>query len=132
MLGWTITDAPFHRHPDRLRGIWPTGGPAQSTPAPRPTSHAASVRKASVFTLLSRGEVNWRGRQSSILPTVGGPGRAIYLQHGMGEAREVMAGCHPLLDAAPTLGAGLKTSLQERSARAARRHTWSASTGPDR
>lgn len=32
VLGLTVTDELYHRHPDRSEGTWPSCGPASSTP----------------------------------------------------------------------------------------------------
>jgi ribonuclease III len=71
--------------------------------------------------LLGRGEINTGGAdKSSILAdSMESLLGAIYLQHGVDSAREVILRLFgPLLDAAPSLGAGLdwKTSLQELTA----------------
>ena len=71
--------------------------------------------------LLGRGEINTGGAdKSSILAdTMESLLGAIYLHHGIDTSREVILRLFgPLLEAAPTLGAGLdwKTSLQELTA----------------
>ena len=38
VLGLTVTDELFHRHPDRPRATWPNCGPAWSTPRRWPKS----------------------------------------------------------------------------------------------
>lgn len=98
VLGLTITDELYHRHPDRSEG------------------DLAKLR-ASVVNTQALADV---GRKLC----EGGLGvhlllGAIYLEHGIDVAREVILRLFgPLLDAAPTLGAGLdwKTSLQELTA----------------
>lgn len=60
--------------------------------------------------LLGRGEANTGGADKSSILADGMESLlgAIYLQHGMEKAREVILRLFgPLLDAAPTLGAGL-------------------------
>jgi ribonuclease-3 len=71
--------------------------------------------------LLGRGEVNTGGADKSSILADGMESLlgAVYLHHGMEAARQVILRLFgPLLDTAPTLGAGLdwKTSLQELTA----------------
>jgi ribonuclease-3 len=85
VLGLTITEELYHRHPDRSEG------------------DLAKLR-ASIVNTQALADV---GRHLS---------DAIYLEHGISVAREVILRLFgALLDTAPTLGAGLdwKSSLQE-------------------
>lgn len=88
--------------------------------------------------LLGRGEANTGGADKSSILADGMESLlgAIYLHHGMEVAREAILRIFgPLLDAAPTLGAGLdwKTSLQELTAsRSLGAPSYAVtSTGPD-
>lgn len=122
VLGLTVTDELYRRHPDL------------------PESHLAKMRASIVNTaaladvarnltggglgehlLLGRGEVNSGGSDKSSILADGMESLlgAVYLQHGFDAARAVVLRLFgALLDAAPTLGAGLdwKTSLQELTA----------------
>lgn len=122
VLGLTVTDELFRRHPDL------------------PESHLAKMRASVVNTvaladvarnltpgglgeylLLGRGEMNSGGADKASILADGMESLlgAVYLQHGFDAARTVVLELFgALLDAAPTLGAGLdwKTSLQELTA----------------
>ncbi len=122
VLGLTITDELYRRHPDL------------------PESHLAKMRASVVNTaaladvargltgdglgahlLLGRGEANSGGADKASILADGMESLlgAVYLRHGFEPARAVVLRLFcALLDAAPTLGAGLdwKTSLQELTA----------------
>lgn len=122
VLGLTITDELFHRHPDR-----PEGDLAKLRSSVVNTSALADVARGltadglGAHLLLGRGEVNTGGGDKSSILADGMESLlgAVYLQHGIDIAREVILRLFgPLLDTAATLGAGLdwKTSLQELTA----------------
>jgi ribonuclease-3 len=122
VLGLTITDELFHRHPDR-----PEGDLAKLRASVVNTAALADVAREltddglGAHLLLGRGEVNTGGAdKSSILAdSMESLLGAVYLQNGMATAREVILRLFgPLLDTAATLGAALdwKTSLQEMTA----------------
>ena len=122
VLGLTITDELFHRHPDR-----PEGDLAKLRSSVVNTNALADVARGltdgglGAHLLLGRGETTSGGAdKSSILAdaTESLLG-AVYLQHGIDTARAVILRLFgPLLDTVATLGAGLdwKTSLQELTA----------------
>ncbi|OBG32059.1 MULTISPECIES: ribonuclease III [Mycolicibacter] len=122
VLGLTITDELFHRHPDR-----PEGDLAKLRSSVVNTSALADVARGltedglGAHLLLGRGEENTGGADKSSILADGMESLlgAVYLQHGIDTAREVILRLFgPLLDTAATLGAGLdwKTSLQELTA----------------
>lgn len=122
VLGLTVTDELFHRHPDR-----PEGGLAKLRASVVNTQALADVARnlseggLGIHLLLGRGEANSGGADKSSILADGMESLlgAIYLQHGITTARDVILRLFgALLDAAPTLGAGLdwKTSLQELTA----------------
>ena len=102
--------------------IWPSCGPASSTPTRWPTSAVISPTTAwASYLLLGKGEENSGGADKSSILADGVESLlgAIYLEHGAAVAREVILRLFAsLLDTAPTLGAGLdwKSSLQEMTA----------------
>ncbi|REO38601.1 ribonuclease III, partial [Mycobacterium tuberculosis] len=122
VLGLTITDALFHRHPDRSEGdLAKLRASVVNTQALADVARRLCAEGLGVHVLLGRGEANTGGADKSSILADGMESLlgAIYLQHGMEKAREVILRLFgPLLDAAPTLGAGLdwKTSLQELTA----------------
>ncbi|WP_024443252.1 MULTISPECIES: ribonuclease III [unclassified Mycobacterium] len=122
VLGLIITDELFHRHPDR-----PEGDLAKLRSSVVNTSALADVARRltedglGAHLLLGRGEENTGGADKSSILADGMESLlgAVYLQHGIDTAREVILRLFgPLLDTAATLGAGLdwKTSLQELTA----------------
>ncbi|MEB3032636.1 ribonuclease III [[Mycobacterium] nativiensis] len=122
VLGLTITDELFHRHPDR-----PEGDLAKLRSSVVNTSALADVARGltedglGAHLLLGRGEVNTGGgdKSSILADSMESLLGAVYLQHGIDTARTVILRLFgPLLDTAATLGAGLdwKTSLQELTA----------------
>jgi ribonuclease-3 len=117
-----ITDELFRRHSDR-----PEGDLAKLRASVVSTSALADVARGLTddglgsHLLLGRGEINTGGADKPSILADGTESLlgAIYLQHGMESAREVILRLFgALLDTAPTLGAGLdwKTSLQELAA----------------
>lgn len=109
VLGLTITDALYHRHPDRTEETWPSCGPAWSTPRRWPTSPASCATAAWGASAAGAREANTGGADKSSILADGMESLlgAIYLQHGIDTAREVILRLFgALLDAAPTLGRG--------------------------
>jgi ribonuclease III len=122
VLGLTITDELFHRHPDRSEGdLAKLRASIVNTHALADVARNLTEHGLGPHLLLGRGEANTGGAdKSSILAdSMESLLGAIYLQHGIDSARQVILRLFgSLLDAAPTLGAGLdwKTSLQELTA----------------
>ena len=122
VLGLTITDELFHRHPDRSEGdLAKLRASVVNTHALADVARKLSEYGLGLHLLLGRGEANTGGADKSSILADGMESLlgAIYLQHGIDVSREVILRLFgPLLDAAPTLGAGLdwKTSLQELTA----------------
>ena len=122
VLGLTITDELYHRHPDRTEGdLAKLRASVVNTQALADVGRNLSEDGLGVHMLLGRGEANTGGADKSSILADGMESLlgAIYLQHGIQTAREVILRLFgPLLDTAPTLGAGLdwKTSLQELTA----------------
>lgn len=139
VLGLTITDELFHRHPERSEGdLAKLRASVVNTQALADVARTLPEGGLGVHVLLGRGEANTGGADKSSILADGMESLlgAIYLQHGIETAREVILRLFgPLLDAAPTLGAGLdwKTSLQELTAsRGLGPPTYQvSSTGPD-
>jgi ribonuclease-3 len=122
VLGLTITDELYHRHPDRSEGdLAKLRASVVNTQALADVARTLADEGLGVYLLLGRGEANTGGAGKSSILADGMESLlgAIYLHHGIDTAREVILRLFgPLLDAAPTLGAGLdwKTSLQELTA----------------
>ncbi len=122
VLGLTITDELYHRHPDRSEGdLAKLRASVVNTQALADVARKLCDGGLGVHLMLGRGEVNTGGADKSSILADGMESLlgAIYLEHGVDVAREVILRLFgPLLDAAPTLGAGLdwKTSLQELTA----------------
>ena len=139
VLGLTITDELFHRHPDRSEGdLAKLRASVVNTHALADVGRHLTDEGLGAHLLLGRGEVNTGGADKSSILADGMESLlgAVYLHHGIGVARDVILRLFgDLLDTAPTLGAGLdwKTSLQELTAA---RNLGSpsyvvSSTGPD-
>jgi len=122
VLGLTITDELYHRHPDR-----PEGDLAKLRSSVVNTSALADIARGltedglGAHLLLGRGEEHTGGADKSSILADGMESLlgAVYLQHGIDTARAVILRLFgPLLDTVATLGAGLdwKTSLQELTA----------------
>lgn len=122
VLGLTVTDELFHRHPDR-----PESDLAKMRASVVNTGALAEVARGLTdgglggHLLLGRGEVSSGGANKSSILADGMESLlgAVYLQCGFDSARDVVLRLFGgLMDAAPTLGAGLdwKTSLQELTA----------------
>jgi ribonuclease-3 len=122
VLGLTITDELFHRHPERSEGdLAKLRASIVNTQALADVARGLTNDGLGAYLLLGRGEENTGGSdKSSILAdTTESLLGAVYLHHGIVTAREVVLRLFAgLLDTAPTLGAGLdwKTSLQELTA----------------
>jgi ribonuclease III len=139
VLGLTITDELFHRHPERSEGdLAKLRASIVNTQALADVARGLTDTGLGPYVLLGRGEENTGGAdKSSILAdTMESLLGAVYVEHGIETAREVVLRLFgALLDTAPTLGAGLdwKTSLQElTSARGLGVPSYMVtSTGPD-
>lgn len=139
VLGLTVTDELFRRHPDRSEGdLAKLRASVVNTHALAEVARNLTDQGLGAYLLLGRGEINTGGAdKSSILAdSMESLLGAIYLHHGMDTARAVILRLFgALLDAAPTLGAGLdwKTSLQElTAARGLGAPSYQvSSTGPD-
>ena len=122
VLGLTITEELYHRHPDRSEGdLAKLRASIVNTQALADVARGLTDSGLGAYLLLGRGEVNTGGSdKSSILAdTMESLLGAVYLHHGIDTAREVILRLFAtLLETAPTLGAGLdwKTSLQELTA----------------
>src|SRR6478736_1206104 len=119
VLGLTITEELYHRHPDR-----PEGDLAKLRASIVNTQALADVgRKLGLgnHLLLGKGEESSGGADKSSILADGVESLlgAIYLEHGLSGSREVILRLfRSLIETAPTLGAGLdwKSSLQELTA----------------
>jgi ribonuclease-3 len=122
VLGLTITDELFHRHPDRSEGdLAKLRASIVNTQALADVARKLTDGGLGAHLLLGRGEANTGGADKSSILADGMESLlgAVYLQHGIDVARQVILRLFAtLLDTAPTLGAGLdwKTSLQELTA----------------
>ena len=139
VLGLTITDELFHRHPDRSEGdLAKLRASVVNTHALADVGRHLTEEGLGAHLLLGRGEMTTGGADKSSILADGMESLlgAVYLHHGIGIARDVIMRLFGgLLETAPTLGAGLdwKTSLQELTAA---RNLGSpsyvvSSTGPD-
>lgn len=122
VLGLTVTDELFRRHPDRSEGdLAKLRSSVVNTQALADVARELTDDGLGAHLLLGRGEVNTGGADKSSILADGMESLlgAVYLHHGIDAARQVILRLFgPLLDTAPTLGAGLdwKTSLQELTA----------------
>ena len=122
VLGLTITEELYHRHPDRSEGdLAKLRASIVNTQALADVGRALSDDGLGAHLLLGRGEENSGGADKSSILADGVESLlgAIYLEHGIEVAREVILRLfRTLIDTAPTLGAGLdwKSSLQELTA----------------
>jgi ribonuclease-3 len=122
VLGLTITEELYHRHPDRSEGdLAKLRASIVNTQALADVGRNLSVHGLGAYLLLGKGEENSGGADKSSILADGVESLlgAIYLEHGAASAREVILRLFSsLLDTAPTLGAGLdwKSSLQELTA----------------
>ena len=119
VLGLTITEELYHRHPDRSEGdLAKLRASIVNTQALADVGRHLSEHGLGAYLLLGKGEENSGGADKSSILADGVESLlgAIYLEHGITVAREVILRLFgELLDTAPTLGAGLdwKSSLQE-------------------
>ncbi|MGQ0716870.1 MAG: ribonuclease III [Pseudonocardiales bacterium] len=122
VLGVVVTDHLFRTHPDLPEGqLAKLRASVVNMHALAGVARGLGERGLGDYLLLGRGEELTGGRhKSSILAdTIEALIGAVYLQHGMDAARQVVHRLFdPLLVMAPLLGAGLdwKTSLQELTA----------------
>ena len=122
VLGLTVTDELYHRHPDRSEGdLAKLRASVVNTQALADVGRNLTEEGLGAHLLLGRGEVNTGGADKSSILADGMESLlgAVYLHHGIVVARDVILRLFgDLLDTAPTLGAGLdwKTSLQELTA----------------
>lgn len=122
VLGLTITDELFHRHPDRPEGdLAKLRASIVNTQALADVGRGLTDDGLGAYLLLGRGEITTGGADKSSILADGVESLlgAVYLHHGVDVARAVILKLFgDLLDTAPTLGAGLdwKTSLQELTA----------------
>jgi ribonuclease-3 len=122
VLGLTITDELFHRHPERSEGdLAKLRASIVNTQALAEVARNLTENGLGAYLLLGRGEEHTGGSDKSSILADGMESLlgAVYVQHGIDTSREVILRLFDaLLDTAPTLGAGLdwKTSLQELTA----------------
>jgi ribonuclease-3 len=139
VLGLTVTDELFHRHPDHTEGdLAKMRAFVVNTQALADVGRGLTADGLGAYLYLGRGEMNTGGADKSSILADGMESLlgAVYLQHGIDTARKVILRLFgSLLDIAPTRGAGLdwKTSLQELCAsRSLGSPTYLVtSTGPD-
>jgi ribonuclease III len=122
VLGLTITEELYHRHPDRSEGdLAKLRASIVNTQALADVGRSLSEGGLGGHILLGKGEEHSGGADKSSILADGVESMlgAIYLAHGIEVAREVILRLFSeLIDTAPTLGAGLdwKSSLQELTA----------------
>ncbi|BBY16734.1 ribonuclease III [Mycolicibacterium litorale] len=122
VLGLTITEELYHRHPDRSEGdLAKLRASIVNTQALADVGRKLSDDGLGAYLLLGKGEENSGGADKSSILADGVESLlgAIYVEYGLTVAREVILRLFAgLLDTAPTLGAGLdwKSSLQELTA----------------
>lgn len=119
VLGLTITEELYHRHPDRAEGdLAKLRASIVNTQALADVGRGLGGQGLGAYLLLGKGEESSGGADKSSILADGVESLlgAIYIEHGNVVAREVILRLFgALLDTAPTLGAGLdwKSSLQE-------------------
>lgn len=122
VLGLAVTDALYHRHPELPESeLAKMKSSVVNTNALADVARGLTADGLGAYLLLGRSEVMTGGANKSSILADGMEALlgAIYLKAGMEAARGVILRLFgDLLDAAPTLGAGLdwKTSLQELTA----------------
>ena len=122
VLGLTITEELYHRHPDRSEGdLAKLRASIVNTHALADVGRQLTEDGLGSYLLLGRGEENSGGADKSSILADGVESLlgAIYLEHGATVVRDVILRLFAdLLTTAPTLGAGLdwKSSLQELTA----------------
>jgi ribonuclease-3 len=119
VLGLTITEELYHRHPDRAEGdLAKLRASIVNTQALADVGRGLGEQGLGAYLLLGKGEESSGGADKSSILADGVESLlgAIYIEHGNVVAREAILRLFgELLDTAPTLGAGLdwKSSLQE-------------------
>ncbi len=119
VLGLTITEELYHRHPDRAEGdLAKLRASIVNTQALADVGRGLGEQGLGAYLLLGKGEESSGGADKSSILADGVESLlgAIYIEHGNVTAREAILRLFgELLDTAPTLGAGLdwKSSLQE-------------------
>ncbi len=122
VLGLTITEELYHRHPDRSEGdLAKLRASIVNTQALADVGRSLSDGGLGAHLLLGKGEEHSGGADKSSILADGVESLlgAIYIEYGITVAREVILRLFAnLIDTAPTLGAGLdwKSSLQELTA----------------
>ncbi|WP_454789441.1 ribonuclease III [Mycolicibacterium lutetiense] len=122
VLGLTITEELYHRHPERSEGdLAKLRASIVNTQALADVGRGLTEGGLGSHLFLGKGEENSGGADKSSILADGVESLlgAIYLEYGLTTAREVILRLFgELLDTAPTLGAGLdwKSSLQELTA----------------
>ena len=122
VLGLTITEELYHRHPDRSEGdLAKLRASIVNTQALAEVGRTLSEGGLGSHLLLGKGEENSGGADKSSILADGVESLlgAIYVEHGLVVSREVILRLFSsLINTAPTLGAGLdwKSSLQELTA----------------
>jgi ribonuclease III len=122
VLGLTITEELYHRHPDRSEGdLAKLRASIVNTQALADVGRGLADEGLGSYLLLGKGEEHSGGADKSSILADGVESLlgAIYLEHGIEVAREMILRLFgALIDTAPTLGAGLdwKSSLQELTA----------------
>ena len=122
VLGLTVTEELYHRHPDRSEGdLAKLRASIVNTQALADVGRGLGDDGLGAYLLLGKGEENSGGADKSSILADGVESLlgAIYLEHGLTGAREVILRLfRSLIETAPTLGAGLdwKSSLQELTA----------------
>lgn len=119
VLGLTITEELYHRHPDRAEGdLAKLRASIVNTQALADVGRGLGEHGLGAYLLLGKGEESSGGADKSSILADGVESLlgAIYIEHGNIVARDAILRLFGrLLDTAPTLGAGLdwKSSLQE-------------------
>lgn len=122
VLGLTITEELYRRHPERSEGdLAKLRASIVNTQALADVGRGLTDEGLGSHLFLGKGEENSGGADKSSILADGVESLlgAVYLEHGLAGAREVIMRLFgELLDTAPTLGAGLdwKSSLQELTA----------------
>ena len=122
VLGLTITEELYHRHPDRSEGdLAKLRASIVNTQALADVGRSLSDGGLGAHLFLGKGEEHSGGADKSSILADGVESLlgAIYIEYGITVAREVILRLFAnLIDTAPTLGAGLdwKSSLQELTA----------------
>ncbi len=122
VLGIVVTNALFHAHPDLAEGrLAKLRASVVNSRALADVARALGPGGLGAHVLLGRGEeaTGGRDKESILADTLEAMLGAVYLQHGLAVAEElVLRLFNPVMDQAAGLGAGLdwKTSLQELTA----------------